>query len=275
MGGWITALFVTTTAAYTLAAVAHLLIMYQREWDTLTRWLTRTAWVLHTVVLGLLVVSTGRFPAYTVFEAALFTTWILVFNYLVYDVKVRNLAAGAFLIPVIFLLLITAVALPKPAPEAEGLNLPTSLVVGHALVALLAYVFFVTAFVSAAMYLLLERQLRRKALSPLYYRLPSLEALDTWGHRFIAGGVTLLSFSVLAGAIFASRLWTGEGWPIDAKILWTLLTWLLYVAYLAVRRYRGWGGRRAAWWAIWGFLGVVTNYLVINRFASELHRFGF
>lgn len=275
MGSGLAVFHVGTTLAYTLAAVAHLMLFYRR-WDRLTRELTRCAWILHTGALALLVLRTGRFPAYTIPEAAVFLTWLLVGLYLVYDWRSRNLGAGVFLLPVIFLLLVAGAGLPRAVPASApgpAPPVPVAIVAGHALVALFALGCSVGAFVAGAMYLLLEWQLRRKAMGPLSYRLPSLEGLDLWGHRCVAAGFTLLTLAMVSGSLFAGRLWGHAGWALDAKLLWTLLTWGLYAGYLAVRRYRGWGGRQAAWWSILGFLSAAANYLVINRFASDWHRF--
>lgn len=265
-----------TGAAYTLAAALHLLFAGRREWGAPARWITRAAWTLHTVALFWLVFTTGRFPGYTLFEAVLALTWFLALSYLLLEAAGRDRAAGAFLVPVLGFLFLMGLATAPPEPESSpaGIHLPTSLVVWHVSVMLAGHVFFVAAFVAAVMYLLLDRQLRRKAFSPLYYRFPSLETLDLWGLRSVAIGFPLLSLGLVSGALFAEALWGPRLWPADAKVVWTFLTWLIYGGYLLMRRGYGWGGRRSAWWAVGGFAAVVVNYFVINTALTGLHRFG-
>lgn len=89
----------------------------------------------------------------------------------------------------------------------------------------------------------------------------------------MVGGFPLLTLGILTGLFFAAVSWQ-ELWLRDPKVLATLLNWCIYLGYLVSRRWGGWGGRRAAWWAIAGFAGVLVNYFIINAFLTELHRFG-
>ncbi len=279
MGPAATTFFGGTAAAYTVAAVSHILFMYWPDYEKLARWSTRGAWFLHTLALVTVVIVTGRVPIYTLFEVGLATTWLLMTNYMIFEMSLDSQAAGAFLVPTICFLLVCTVALPKPAGDEPHLyDLPASLVFWHVAIAVLGYMFFVAASVAGGMYLLLDWQLRRKAFSPMYYRLPSLEVLDIWGHRFIAVGFPLFTLGLATGYLFAHTAWGGAGnsapwWQTDPKVVWTLGTWLVYAGYLIMRRFYGWGGRRAAWWAIVGFAGVLVNYFVMGFF-SVLHRFG-
>lgn len=279
MGPAATVVFGGTAAAYTVAAVSHILFMYRPDYDKMARWSTRGAWLLHTLALMFLVAVTGRVPIYTLFEVGLAITWLLVMNYILFELSLDSQAAGAFLVPTVAFLVVSIVALPKPAGDEPHLyDVPASLVFWHVSVTLLGYAAFVAASVTGAMYLLLDFQLRRKAFSAMYYRLPSLEALDIWGHRFVGVGFPLLTLGLTTGFVFANLAWGESGhniawWQADPKVVWTVGTWLIYAGYLAMRRWYGWGGRRAAWWAIAGFLGVVINYFVIG-FVSNLHRFG-
>lgn len=263
-----------TAAGYTVAALAHVAFIYRQEWGHLARWATRGAALTHTLTLLLLVMQTGRLPIFTLFEAIFAVTWLLVVAYIGSEVVSGSQAAGAFLVPVACFIVVTAMALPKPGPEEPHLSgLPASLVMWHVGVTLLGYGFFVAAFIAGTMYLLLDFQLRRKAFRPIYYRLPSLEALDIWAHRLVITGFPLLTMGLTMGVIFAGMAWETP-WKADPKVIWTALNWLVYAAYLLVRRLGGWGGRRAAWFTVAGFVALVVNYLIVNPFFSDLHRFG-
>lgn len=263
-----------TTAAYTLAGCAHLLHVYRREWAAMARWTTRAAWAVHTLTLVMLIVATGRGPVHTPFEAALFFTWLLMLGYLIWERLLHNQSAGAFLVPLVLLLVVTGVVLPKPGDEVF-LDLSTSLLVWHATVTLLGYACFSAAFVAGLMYLLQEKLLRDKSFSPMYYRLPALASLDAWSLRFIAIGFPLLTFGLLTGVLYASARWGDVGrWTADPKVLWSFFTWAMYGAYLAARALGGLGARKAAWWAAAGFAAILVNLVVINAFLSQWHRFG-
>ena len=49
----------------------------------------------------------------------------------------------------------------------------------------------------------------------------------------------------VTGAIWAERAW-GRYWSWDPKETWSLVTWIIYAAYLHLRLRRGWEGRAAA-----------------------------
>ncbi|HLN62123.1 MAG TPA: cytochrome c biogenesis protein CcsA [Symbiobacteriaceae bacterium] len=272
MGVLLTLLLAGSAALYTLAAVAHLFYMFRREFDFLAKWSTRLAWLLHTVTLVLLVVHSGRAPVYSLFEFATLFTWTLMSFYIALEYTRDNQAAGSFLLPVVASLQVIGVALPKPSPEHMVAAYPASLIGWHIGVTMLGYGFFFASFVAGALYLLQERNLRRKNFSPLYYRLPSLEVLDIWGGRFVYIGFPLLTFGMAAGLGFAHVQWA-TFWQADPKVIFTVFVWTVYGAYMLMRKVVGWGGRKAAWWSVAGVAVLLINYFVMNMF-SRLHRFG-
>lgn len=265
-------LYGATAAAYTMAAVVHVLYMFRRDYEKIAFWATRIALAIHTAGVTLLVWELKRLPVHSLFEAITLFTWVLIVNYVAIEIIQQSQAAGVFLIPVIAVMEILAVALPKPGIETMvDAAFPMSLVVWHVMLILIGYGCFVASFVSSLMYLLLDRQLRRKRFNPIYYRLPPLEQLDRWAGRFIFMGFPLLSVGLLAGAVFAHGNW--QAWYVDPKVVWTVLVWLVYGGYILMRQLYGWGGRRGAWWSVTGVAALLINYFVIS-YASSLHRFG-
>ncbi len=273
MGALLTGVFAASAVLYTLAAVAHLFYMFRRHFDTLARWSSRAAWGTHTVGLLLLIIHAGRAPVYTLFEFSYFLTWFMMTNYVAIEYLRDNQAAGSFLVPVVAVVQILSVGLPKPAPEHVVLEeFPASLIGWHVGVTMLGYAFFFASFVAGALYLLQERNLRRKRWGPLYYRLPSLETLDIWGGRFVYIGFPLLTMGMVAGLAFAHVTWE-TFWQSDPKVIFTAFVWLVYGAYLVLRAGWGWGGRKASWWAVAGAAILLINYFVVNML-SRTHRFG-
>lgn len=147
-----------------------------------------------------------------------------------------------------------------------------TLIFWHVGVSLLGYAFFTASFVAGSLYVIQERNLRKKRWGPLYYRLPSLEVLDTWSGRFVYVGFPLMTLGMGTGLVFAHVTWE-TFWRSDPKVLFTVFVWLFYGGYLVVRKYGGWGGRKAAWWSIIGVVGLLINYFVMNM-VSKVHRFG-
>jgi ABC-type uncharacterized transport system permease subunit len=231
------------------------------------------AWVLHTLELVLIVVENKRPPLLSLYETAIFLTWVLILNYLLWEMLMKAQGVGTFLIPVTFGLLVGALLLPRTEPNLALTGGTSGALVGwHIAVSLGAYGLLLMSFVTAAAYLFQAKQLRDKAFRPIYYRLPPLEALDRWSLRFVQIGFPLLTVGLVSGLVLARLEW--QNWTLDPKILWSFLSWVIYGGYLAMRYRWGWAGRRAAFWSVVGFSTLVANYFLINLFATELHRWG-
>ena len=85
-------------------------------------------------------------------------------------------------------------------------------------------------------------------------------SLEDVAYMAIKFGFVLLTFGLLVGAIWAKGAW-GDYWVWDPKENWSLVTWLVYAAYLHLRHIKNWRGNRAAWLAIIGFAVVMFTYL--------------
>ena len=59
----------------------------------------------------------------------------------------------------------------------------------------------------------------------------------------------------------------------DPKEGGALITWLVYAAYLHMRIVRGWAGRRAAYFAIIGFVFVLFTFIGISYLLPGLHAY--
>ena len=71
------------------------------------------------------------------------------------------------------------------------------------------------------------------------------DMLDDVGYKTIMMGFPLLTVGIITGAVWANQAW-GTYWGWDPKETWSLITWLVYAAYLHARLTRGWKGKRAA-----------------------------
>ncbi|MBI5190583.1 MAG: c-type cytochrome biogenesis protein CcsB [Nitrospirae bacterium] len=101
----------------------------------------------------------------------------------------------------------------------------------------------------------------------------SSDMLDEVGYKTIAIGFPLLTVGIITGAVWANAAW-GTYWGWDPKETWSLITWLVYAAYLHARLTRGWRGVRAASLSVFGFASVIFTYLGVNLLLSGLHAYG-
>src|SRR6267378_260309 len=128
----------------------------------------------------------------------------------------------------------------------------------HIALALVGIAAFVLNFAGAIMYLLQERQIRHKRPGRFYHRLPPLETLDRWTYRTLALGFPFLTTGLILGAVWARTAW-GSVFAFDPLAFFSLVAWLIYAGTLAGRAAGGWHGRRAAYFAIFGFAALVVT----------------
>lgn len=102
--------------------------------------------------------------------------------------------------------------------------------------------------------------------------LPTARKLDSVAYR--AAVVTLPTFGlgILFGAIWAEAAW-GRFWGWDPKETVSLLTWILYAAYLHARATPSWKGWKAAIINIVALATMIFNLFFINLVVSGLHSY--
>ena len=99
-----------------------------------------------------------------------------------------------------------------------------------------------------------------------------VHGLDLLNYRVISLGFLFLTLVIITGAIWAQKAW-GRYWTWDPKETWSLITWLIYALYLHMRISRGWKGKKAAWFAVIGFLCVVFTYIGVNTWIPSIHSY--
>jgi len=218
---------------------------------------------------------TGTFaPWSNQFEAMAFVAWSIIVGYLILEFKYGIKAIGAFVVSIGFIAMGAASLLPYRYQTAEPLvpALNSYWIYIHVSVTLTSYAAFAMAGGLGVMYLLKERAELNGNTSSLTSAFPSLETIDELGYKAITIGFPLLAFGIILGAMWANYAWGGY-WSWDPKETWSLIVWLIYGAYIHARMTRGWGGHRAAIYAIFGFLMVIFCFWGVNFLLSGLHAY--
>ncbi len=244
------------------------------------RWLGRIAtgllvisWVLNTAGMGLRWMESyelgyGRIPLTNQYESMMLLGWTIGLLYILIELRYRNRTLGAFVTPLPFLsiglgsLLFGAEIRPLvPALQSNWLT-------AHVITCFLGYAAFAVSFGVSVLYLMRDRPWEG-ALSRVF---PPPSLLDDMNYRSIAVGFAFLSVGIITGAIWADAAW-GNYWSWDPKETWSLITWLVYAAFLHARFARGWSGRRTAILSIVGFGAMLFTYLGVNFLLSGLHSY--
>ena len=142
----------------------------------------------------------------------------------------------------------------------------------HRWCSLLSYGAFLIAFISGVLFLLQERQLKRKRMGWLFRRLPSLGLLDRVNFFAISLGFGLLTVGATSGFIEMARL-RGSWWIGDPKEYATVALWGAYFVLWILRERAVLRGRRVALLSIAGFSLVLATFLGAGRLLPSLHPF--
>ena len=212
-------------------------------------------WGAHTVALIVRAVELGAPPLGTLSDAISVGVWVVVVVELMIEQRTGLRVLGAFVLPIVVLLSLKALT-TRPASLAPALA--SAWIWIHIALAMVGFAAFVFNFVGALMYLLQERQLKTKRPGAFYYRLPALQTLDRLTFRTLALGFPFLTVGLLLGAIWARTAW-GSALAFDPLAFFSLVAWVIYAGNLAGRAAGGWHGRRAAYFAIFGFAALVLT----------------
>jgi cytochrome c-type biogenesis protein CcsB len=206
------------------------------------------------------------------FESFSFFALVIAVTFLIVEWRRGVPILGAFVTPLIFAMMCTAVyspfgtQIPTLAPALQSYWMAI-----HVPVMFISYSAFAHAFAVGLAYVIQERQMKSKNPGPLSFRLPPLDELDALIYKIIRSAFPVLTLGVLLGARWAYDAW-GRYWGWDAKETWALITWFVYLIYLHMRLVVGWRGRKTAYLSLAGFGVVLFTYVGVN-YLSELHGF--
>ena len=254
-------LLLAAAAGYLLAAGAYAVYIIRRSDQAATAagWVLRGALAAHSLNLAVLWWQAGQMPVVSLRHSLSFFAWAAALGYLAASRRVDVKALGAFVAPFCLCLMILSLTGPRSPAHQTMAGLSSAWLVVHIASAFLGDGFFAVAAAAGAMYLIQERQLKRKRFGWLFGRLPALQSLDRLSHACLVWGFPLLTLGMLTGAFYA-HLTTGVFWRWDGKEVWSLITWLVYAALLHQRLTVGWQGRRAALGALAGFAVLVFTF---------------
>ena len=205
------------------------------------------------------------------YEAFSFYGALVALGFLIAYAKYRISPLSVFVFPLIFVMTFIANLFYDPSPSIPEV-LRSHWIYIHIPLVFLGFTALFIAFSAAVMYLLQERELKSKHGTIFHNRLPSLEVSDDLAYKSLAIGFPLITMGIISGALWAQSV-TGIAWARDIKVLLSFFTWFVYLLLIHYRLIAGWRGKKAAYLAIVGFVGVLLTFLVANPFGSGFHKF--
>ncbi len=208
--------------------------------------------MLQLAYLILFSVMDRRCPVYSLHTALGFLSLVGVVTYAVVS-RGRQLAAlGSFVAATAALFLIAAHAIAaRPATPNDRW-----LMAIHITANFLGGGIVLVAGCASAFYVWSERRLRHRRSLGAGPKLPPLESLDAVVHRLLWLGVPLLAVGIVTGRLVikhAELVGTGE----RIRVALSIGSWLVLLAVLLLRQLHSWRGRRPAYAALLGALGIL------------------
>lgn len=230
------------------------------------RYATMLTWLATLALLASMVlrtVVTGHGPFANMYEFSMAFAFGILVTYLYFERKYHQRVLALVSLPVALGMLLYAATIPadiEPLVPALQNNL---LLTVHVATAIVAYGSFAIAFAASVLYLVQPEGGR--------WGLPKPQVLDEIGYRAVVLGFPFLTLTIILGAVWADTAW-GTYWSWDPKETASLVTWLIYGAYLHARVMRGWRGRRAAALLVLGFVATLFTYFG-NLIFGGLHSY--
>jgi ABC-type uncharacterized transport system permease subunit len=243
-------LFWPALLAYGEAAVAYAGVLRRPEIATrLAIWGVRLGWLAQTALLVVQASRAEGFP-WTSWAAALnLFVWLVVGVYLIWGCRPRYRLLGLAVMP-------AAAALFALAGAAGGIGSGTDerystlFLALHVGLLLAGFAGLALAAALAGLYLWQERRLKGRSAGLVRLGAPALVTVEALVGRTVAVSFPALTLGIAVGLARAREL--------DATIAVTLLAWVVYAVFLALRFRAGWRGRRAAYLVLAAFALVVA-----------------
>ena len=222
-------------------------------------WGVRLGWLVQTALLGVQAAREDGFPWGTWAGSLNLFVWLVVGAYLIWGCRRPYRLLGLAVMPLAVALLVVARAGGGMGAGGRSSHYSDLFLVLHVGLVLAAFAGFTLAAALSALYLWQERRLKRRETTILRRPAPSLASLDRLAARTVVVSLPALTLGIAVGA---ARL-LGDGDRVDALVAATLVTWVVWAAYVVLRSVCGWSGRRAAYLALAGFVLVIVVRLAL------------
>lgn len=246
-----------------------------RKWAGMTQALVWVGVALHVVAFITRGLAAKRFPLGNLYEYILFmTAVIMVVAAVVIQRKGWHTVWPWLLFPMVIAMFLNSTvfhmqAAPVvPALQSYWLPVHVSVVSIGASIGLVSGAF-------ALLYLLRMWQPKGEEhgfFGALARPLPSAKTLDQITYKTAVITVPLFGIGIVFGAIWAEVAW-GRFWGWDAKETVSMITWILYAAYLHARATAGWKSTAAAWINVFAMCMTIFNMTYVNTVIAGLHSY--
>lgn len=147
-----------------------------------------------------------------------------------------------------------------------------SLFVLHIGLSLLSYSAFLLSFITAFLFIILDRELKVKHLGRWFKEIPPLQLLDRINYFCIVIGFFLLTGGVISGFVSSGRVF-GALFRFDPKEICALITLFSYALLFYLRTTFTLRGRKVAIFSVISFSLATFTFLGVNYLLPTWHRY--
>jgi len=236
------------------------------------RFFLLAGFIFHILCVVFYFFEAGHFIPTTPSEGHLYFTLLLSIGCLALNFRRSLFFVVIVILPLISLaLFLFHTGEPAAVSEVVSLPTPSPWLRTHILLTIVGEAFFVLGAAISVVYLIAERQLKRREFSGLIARIPSLPSFDRFLSEILSAGFVLLTLGLVFGIIFAKSHWRVD-WLKDPKVIFCVLIWVLYAGILSLRKFSPfYRGHRTAVIAVVGFFSVLFLSWGMDYFVSSSH----
>ena len=256
------------TLFYVVAMVAYIISAFMRNpiLNKICLTLFSAGLVMNLAQFTLLWIEAGRAPIKSRFEALLLLALTVSLLSIIFELfnKVRfmGLFGSITVVVTLYLAFFWYDTLIENLPAA----LQSYWFVPHVVVYFFGYAAGAVSFFAAIAYLFFPKPKELKEHNLLGQKILDFEK---YTYNLIVFAFVMLGLGLIQGALWAKEAW-GTYWAWDPKENWALISFLVYGIYLHIRMVKGWKGKKAAWFAIIGFVAIIITFLGVTYLPSAM-----
>ena len=154
--------------------------------------------VFHIIELALRTSALHTMPLSSIHDATSFLAFSILLVYMIIELSLNNRASGLFILSFAFILeIISTFYLTWEKETSELLTNPYFAI--HASMSVMGYTALSLSAIYALMYIIQNRNLKKKKMGLLYTQLPALTYLEKMSIRSVVIGIILLGLGIMHG----------------------------------------------------------------------------
>lgn len=227
--------------------------------------------IIHAVEIISRLMAIHAIPLSTIHDTFSYLAFSILFVYMILELSLKNKGSGLFILSFAFIFEFFSSFNVSWTVEDNPLLKDPSFAI-HASISIMGYTALALSALYALMYILQNRNIKKRNLGKLFIQLPAINYLEKMSIRSVFIGIILLGIGILQGHLEASSV-MGSFWQNDIKVIVIDSIWIIYMIGYTVSRLMKWRGIYMAYFSILGFLVLILGGSMVIYFSESFHAF--